>query len=76
VNGANGGARGERGDRAWSWVVRFAGLGVFVYGTSIRDTQPSWWVGFLGVAVMVMPIGELRTMLREWRRGSGGPNDA
>ncbi len=54
-------------DRAWNWVVRITGLGVFVFSATIND-DAQFSIAFLGIFLAVMPVAEVRQLLRNWRR--------
>jgi hypothetical protein len=66
-----------RADKAWGWVTRVTGLGVFV-GAAAADAlndkaTPSFAFAFLGILLAVFPTAEVRVILRDWRRnGTGG----
>jgi hypothetical protein len=66
MNGVSG---SERGDRAWSWVVKIGSFGVFVYATTFRGSEPSFGIAFLAIAAAVLPTAELRRVLRRWKDG-------
>jgi hypothetical protein len=63
------------GDRAWNWAVKFIGAGVFV-GAAVADfvakATPSFYIAFFGIVLMVLPIADVRVMVRNWRRSSNG----
>lgn len=71
MNGVNG---TERGDRAWSWVVKIGSFGVFVFAATGLGPEPNFGIMFLALAAAVMPTNELRRYIRN-RWGDGGDSN-
>lgn len=61
-------------DRLWGWVVKVGAFGVFVYSTAIRDKSPDFAIALIAIAAAVLPINELRTMIKR-RWGTERPED-
>lgn len=61
-------------DRAWNWVLKITGLGVFVYAAVAND-DTSFAIAFLGIVLAVLPVADVRIMLRNWRRGNDGKGE-
>lgn len=60
---------GTRADRAWNWVLKVSGLGLFGYAFLI-DNSVSWPMAFIAVSMAILPIDDVRAMLRNFgRRG-------
>ena len=61
-----------RADRAWNWVVKIIGAGTFVGAAVsyfvIENATPSFYIAFFGILLMVLPIADVRVILRTWRR--------
>lgn len=61
-----------RADRVWNWAVKFIGAGTFV-GAALSDfliegSTPTFFIAFFGLLLMVLPMADVRVILRNWRR--------
>lgn len=57
-----------RADRAWNWFLRFLGAGVFTYGALVPKSEVGYFYGFIGIALAVGGVSDVRVLLRSWRR--------
>lgn len=58
--------RESRAERAWHWVLKFTGLGVFITA-AVSGGQVAFGIAFIGIAIAVLPIQDVRALIRNWR---------
>lgn len=57
-------------EKAWNWVLKFTGLGVFV-AAAATGGRVAFPIAFIGICVAVLSRSDVTAMLRGWRRGNG-----